>query len=76
MLRGEQVGRIAQAESLVKVPIIELIDQVPPQQLATEGTDALGGLDCLRTGFAGLNRAPRLVVGKILTIFFILININ
>lgn len=61
--RGEQVGRIAQTEPLVKAPMVELVDQVAPQRLSTERADALGGLDRFRAGLAGLKRAPRLVVG-------------
>ncbi|WP_211260677.1 hypothetical protein [Pseudoxanthomonas dokdonensis] len=43
--------------------MVELIDQVAPQRIATEGADALGSLDRFRAGLARLKCAPRLVAG-------------
>lgn len=43
--------------------MVELVDQVAPQRLATECADALGGLDRFHAGLAGMKRAPSLVVG-------------
>lgn len=37
--------------------MIELIDQVAPQRLATERADALGGLDRFRAGLTALKGA-------------------
>ena len=46
--RAEQDGRISQTEPLVKAPMVELVDEVTSQRLATECADALGGLDRFR----------------------------
>lgn len=43
--------------------MVELVDEVAPQRLATERADALGGLNRFHAGLAGMKRAPRLVVG-------------